>query len=581
FPLHLSTKISPIATKTALPIAAKPRLSPSAVQFALDPLGGVSTSSTKPTQTSWPNGCAVTAKAHGYAAATATASPAKIPPSATGRRLKGKARKLAKAAASNAPQTTTKTLGASAGTASNGAKTTYLVQMKESLDTVLVLLSVSYGVSNYNARHYILLQNGERETKEQALTGGPDRHSFFVEVLEKVRHHLKPHLEAIPLNDKKATKVDSKPEGLANNVFGALEVYHTSTEFRNAPDAAVPAPSSGAKYVAEQGDTAMDIIFAFIALPDDYNRLRIEIKSLWADCASGRLDLVAVSFATNIAFEIARDMEEEVEPLFSKLGGGDFIAKQYFSSLCRALSITTEAKKHPRDPYNLDAYDLGDSRMMNTLTWLFWLVRREAGCLFTDESAKMDMAAMLELMPDVSFLVSKLGGASVVGEITRGMAYLMDDPTKAVPVWLAWACQIYLDNLQSLGDGCDRGFQELQQETLKIKHAMLDVPASSKERSQVLSAASRWDDDPIWTARKMMADLGLFPNAIAPPFKFLRRNPMYCGLLIHHMRATLHSCGGPYAATPGALLGVTQLYHALRQEKLLADNLAWNDLETL
>ncbi|KAM0258485.1 hypothetical protein ACHAQJ_003824 [Trichoderma viride] len=121
----------------------------------------------------------------------------------------------------------------------------------------------------------------------------------------------------------------------------------------------------------------------------------------------------------------------------------------------------------------------------------------------------------------------------------------------------------------------------MQQECLKIKHSMLNVPASSKERSRVLSAASRWDKDPIWTARKMMADLGLFPNEISPPFKFLRRNPLHCGLLIHNMRANLHSSGGPYAATPGALLGVTQLYHALRQEKLLGDNVVWEDLETL
>jgi hypothetical protein len=47
------------------------------------------------------------------------------------------------------------------------------------------------------------------------------------------------------------------------------------------------------------------------------------------------------------------------------------------------------------------------------------------------------------------------------------------------------------------------------------------------------------------------------------------------------MRSNLHSSGGPYAATPRALLRVTQLYHALRQEKLLAEDLEWEDLETL
>lgn len=56
---------------------------------------------------------------------------------------------------------------------------------------------------------------------------------------------------------------------------------------------------------------------------------------------------------------------------------------------------------------------------------------------------------------------------------------------------------------------------------------------------------------------------------------------MYCGLLIQNMRATLHDAGLPYATTPGALVGVVQLYHALRQEGLLADDCVWEDLQTL
>lgn len=102
----------------------------------------------------------------------------------------------------------------------------------------------------------------------------------------------------------------------------------------------------------------------------------------------------------------------------------------------------------------------------------------------------------------------------------------MADPKKKVPLWLAWATQTYLDILQSLG----------QQQCLNIKHIMLGVPVSSKERPQVLSAAGRWDKEPIWTARKLMVNmvnLGLFPNEIAPPFKLLHHNPIYYGLFIY------------------------------------------------
>ncbi|KAK4076576.1 uncharacterized protein Triagg1_4179 [Trichoderma aggressivum f. europaeum] len=436
--------------------------------------------------------------------------------------------------------------------------------------------------------------------KVNSLSEG--RHSFFVEVLEKVRHILGPTIETIQSDSEETTKADIKPDGLAKNIFSVLEVYHTSTEFQNAPDA-VPTPATEVKYVAEQEDTFMDVIFAFTALLDDYHRLRIEIKSLWADYVSGSLDLAAVSVATNVAFEMARNMEEEIDSLLSKEGGGGLVANRYFAALCTAFGIEMNAKKQPKDPYNLDAYDLADMCLMNSLTLLvsylqstdpseMYLQSYNGSFGWYDETVgdsaqtrrqkwNQDMTAMLEFMPDVSFLASKLDRTTVVDEITRGMAYLANNTTQDPPFWLAWATQIYVDILQFLGPDCDCGYREMQQESLNIKHSMLDIAASSKERSKVLHAACMWDNDPIWMSRKLMSDLGLFPNAIAPPFKFLRRNPLYCGLLIHNMRSNLHSAGGPFAATPGALLGVTQLYHALRQEKLLAEDLEWEDLETL
>ncbi|KAK4063542.1 hypothetical protein Trihar35433_8250 [Trichoderma harzianum] len=547
---------------------------------------------------------AVTAKTNGYEVAATT-------PTGTGGRLKGKARKLAKAGAAKASQTAT--VGVSSGSPGNGTaapKSTHLIKIKdfEALATFVSKVNDLKIPKDFvfALDRVIVARKGfaDRLTssglKVNSLSEG--RHSFFVEVLEKVRHILKPLIGTTKSDSEETTKADIKPDGVAKNIFSVLEVYHTSTEFQNAPDV-VPAPATEVKYVAEQEDTFMDVIFAFTALLDDYHRLRAEIKSLWTDYVSGNLDLAAVSVATNVAFEMARNMEEEIESLLGKEGGGSLVANRYFAALCTAFGIEMNAKKQPRDPYNLDAYDLADMCMMNSLTLLasylqstgrseMHLQSYNGSFGWYDETVgdsaqtrrqkwKQDMTAMLEFMPDVSFLASKIDCSTIVDEITRGMAYLANNRTKDPPFWLAWATQIYLDILQFLGQDCDRGYREMQQECLNIKHSLLDIDASSKERSKVLHAACIWDDDPMWMARKLMLDLGLFPNEIAPPFKCLRRNPIYCGLLIHNMRSNLHSSGTQFAATPGALLGVTQLYHALRQEKMLAEDLEWEDLETL
>ncbi|PTB61709.1 hypothetical protein BBK36DRAFT_1173236 [Trichoderma citrinoviride] len=263
--------------------------------------------------------------------------------------------------------------------------------------------------------------------------------------------------------------------------------------------------------------------------------------------------LAAGSVATNMAFKLARSIEKELD-LLLKMGGGALVANRYFVALCAAFGIPKERKQQPGDPYNLDAYDLADACMMNSLTILAsylsfgWYDEKMGGSSQTNRQKwKPDMSAILEVMPDVSFPATKTGRASVMDEIICEMSFLIIRRTKDVPYWLAWTLQIYLDILQSLGGECDRGYREMQQDI--------------------------WDEDPTWVARKVMVNQAMWPNRTAPPFKSLRRNPIHCGLLLHNMHCSLHLSGRPYAAMPKALVGATQLYHALRQEKVLADGL--------
>ncbi|KAH0525701.1 hypothetical protein TsFJ059_009123 [Trichoderma semiorbis] len=405
---------------------------------------------------------AVTAKTNGYEVAATNSI-------ATGGRLKGKARKLAKAGAAKSSQTAT--AGVSSGSPGNGTaapKFTHLIKIKdfEALATFVSKVNDLKIPKDFvfALDRVIVARKGfaDRLTSSglevNSLSEG--RHSFFVEVLEKVRHILKPLIGTTKPDSEETTRADIKPDGVAKNIFSVLEVYHTSTEFQNAPDV-VPAPATEVKYVAEQEDTFVDVIFAFTALLDDYHRLRTEIKSLWTDYVSGNLDLAAVSVATNVAFEMARNMEEEIESLLGKEGGGSFVANRYFAALCTVFGIEMNAKKQPRDPYNLDAYDLADMCMMNSLTLLASYVQStgrsemhlqsyNGSFGWYDETVgdsaqtrrqkwKQDMTAMLEFMPDVSFLASKIDCSTIVDEITRGMAYLANDRTKDPPFWLAWA----------------------------------------------------------------------------------------------------------------------------------------------
>lgn len=542
---------------------------------------------------------AVTAIEHGYRSANSLSA---SNPAVKGGRLKGKARKQAKATVSG------HTAAATTPDAASG--TTHIVKTSDFEPMAVYIAGCSdIVIPRYFAKALSRSISVRKNFAERLGSNGVNisaesekSHSYFIEVLEKVRHALQALLAAVPINSTGiAPAVASKTsEGLFKNLFSTLEVYQTSTEFENAPDVAPPPSITRRKYIAEHGYSAIDLIFVVTALLDDYAQLRAEIRKLWIDQAAGRLDLAAASVATNASFELARSMEDDVEPLLRDVGGTHAFIDTFFRSLCGALGVDPLAKKEPRDPYNLEAYDVADTCFINTLTLLssFTAATDPDAAFLQDYNGKFgwydealdrstqtnrqkwkqDMTAVLELMPDLSFMVYQLDRLSVVDELTRGLAYMMDDPHRPTPLWLAFAVQVYLDILQAFGQTCD-GLGAMQSESRRIKQSMLDVPTSS--RSEVLRAAGLWDDDPLWAARKLAVEAEMLPSVRSPPFQFLRRNPMYCGLLVQNMRATVQNAGMPYAATPGALVGVVQLYHALRHEELLAKDCVWDDLLTL
>jgi hypothetical protein len=428
-----------------------------------------------------------------------------------------------------------------------------------------------------------------------------DRHSFFVGVLEKVRNYLKPLMSAGFNAGKSSKAAAKKPEDPLKNMFDVLEVYTPSEPFLNAPDVAIPKSTTEVKYISEQEDTWDYTVFALVSLLNDYDKLNKEIKSLWIRYSTDTLDIAAVSVATNTAFELARSMEDEIKSLLDKHGGAASLATSYFFELCTASGINAEVKELPGDPYNMEAYGLAKHCLANGIALLSSYATSNSGDIIVnnyngkfgwyDEALgasgetnrakwNQDSRAFFEIIPDLHFLSSNMGRGAIEDELIRGIAALLKGPKGDTPLWLAFAIQIYLDILQFLGANCTRGFSQMQQESANIKKAMLDVPTSSPERDAVLNVATKWDKDPIWMCRQQMILLDMMPGRNPPAFKFLRRSPIHCGLLIHNMRAKFHISGVRYAAPSGGLMCTTLLYHALRHEKLLPLQAVWEDLET-
>jgi hypothetical protein len=392
------------------------------------------------------------------------------------------------------------------------------------------------------------------------------------------------------------------------NLYSVLEVYEPSESFLNSPDVVVPrAPA--VEYVVEDEKSPEEAVFALIALLSDYERLGHEVSSLWAAYQAKELDLAAVSVATNAAFELARVMEDDIKPIIENNlilpGNPDYLVfhDAHFHVVCESYEIDFKKKQQPSDQYNYEAYSIAKFYLINTLLVLNGYRKDHSAddimnnqlplIIWYDEALgqsgkdnrekfHQDFTALLELLPDLQFLASALGKQLVEDEMIRGMDDMMKAENRGCPLWFAWAAQNYVNILQSLGKDCDKGYREMQNESLRIKKAMLNVPDGNPQRQEVLCAASMWDRDLIWRFRHHLISEGILPPLLREyeEFRFLRRHPMYCGLLINYMRTIFHDQGVIYLTEPRAVTRTTQLYQAIRQENLLRPGLAWKDLET-
>ncbi|KAF5612061.1 uncharacterized protein FSUBG_1793 [Fusarium subglutinans] len=426
-------------------------------------------------------------------------------------------------------------------------------------------------------------------------------HSHFVEVLEKVRGYLKPIMEAGLFKPEDLDKkTDVKANHPAKGMFDVLNVYTPSEEFLNAPDITpTPAAELETQYTVEEEVTWEDAFFAFATLLRDYDYLSQEIHSLWEKWASGELDLAAVALATNTAFEFAHSMELDIKKWIDKFGGTTIFAHQCFEAACEGMGIDKK-RISPGAMCNLEAYDVAKILNLNTMGVFNSYVKHSRDAIMPSyngafgfynerlgsegrnntERWNQDKTALFEIFPHMHFLTTPPGQGDVEDELIRGMGAALKTKSESNRFWISWALQMYLDIIQRLGPYVGRGFEQFKQESLKIQNALVNLPQTA-ERKQVLQVATRWNHDPIFEMRQANMEYGMLAHDSEGPseFHFLHRNPIHCGLLIHHMRSMLHVNGVKTVAPSGGLMTTTQLYQALRQEGRIPKGKVWEDLE--
>ncbi|KAF2179826.1 hypothetical protein K469DRAFT_693714 [Zopfia rhizophila CBS 207.26] len=434
-----------------------------------------------------------------------------------------------------------------------------------------------------------------------------DRHAFFLGVLKQVRDILKPRMP------KGYTPKTKQPKSMKDmlNMFENLDLEETSEAFENAPDV-VTAPldtvPAEANYKAEQLQGIEEDFLAFQLLLADLVKLRSEINRTWHGYKQGLFELVPTSIMTNTAIDLARAMEEDLKEVFSKHGGTEDMLPMFYAGQCIQAGTRESYRERPGDEINYKMYDVAES--------IFWvpylflasfcdviepnhLPEYKTGYFGTydpksDRSRKTkrekvqeDKVLLLSILPEFYLLCIAADQAPAEDELTRGLRIMFK--TKKVPLWLAFATQIFLDIHHILRYQVDYCFKKLADtsdlvlNSIKANfefHKDLRIdnwPNSNDEAVQAFVADIKtWvQDDPH---RK--AAIALKRKFPPQPFWLFRHHPWYCGLWKYYIQIQYQEIGITFVGAWGSVMYCGHLYNAVRfGEKMLRGN--WKDMDLM
>jgi hypothetical protein len=456
-------------------------------------------------------------------------------------------------------------------------------------------------------------QAGHQATKNQT-------HSHFVTVLEKILGLIQPtdpdqeHSVATSFNLVTDPQIDT-----LNNIFDVLnieesEMAEIESTSANRDITGTVAASPRRRYDVESDDE--EVYFALYCFFDDLNRLREYLQILWGDYRNGEEDLVSASVTTNMAFQLVKQAEEELISTLPKLKSYTEISGVFYFLMCHLRGQDPE--------YRQEHDDVVNPAMLDVAEWLYMPVASAIGSFCnviqnnhvpvlkpghfgiydpTTDRTKLsprqrireDRIVLLESFPEF-FVAGKLRSHQklpVPDELTNGLVSTFS--TKEAPLWVIYACQVFLDIHHTLRADVSRALSDLRgtgvRASISLKQyfsssglrLFTNWPSSNEKGVENLSKfIKQWAvDDAFEFVKSEMLGGGL-PKRMRPePFALLSRHPVLCGLLQFKVYTEMKYFGIVLAGAWGSILYVAHMYNACRQAGYLKEWEVWPDMELI
>lgn len=563
---------------------------------------------------------ATTAHSYGYPKDLLNEDPK---PVSTTSKLKGRERKLARDKAKKAA-----TEGASATSQTSTKQKRYRISTADFIaladwisgkePRVKVPSKLAFALNRAikaRKRHNDFYNRQEQARSEaDSLRSSNARHGHFIGVLEKVRDLLRPCMTP---RDAEATAQATTPSTTSViSLFESLKVEEPSVpaEFGSSHNETDTPAEDEVNVVFEvQLDKEAEleeVYFAVHCLFNDFHNLRQFLKAVWDGYKQGAFDLIAASIATDTAFDFARGYVEEFVTFYPQHIDFEKHINLLYVQICMGAGYGFGEKERVDDEMNFGVYDEAEKvffpaymllssfcdivennplPVLRTGIFGFYEPLSDRNTMTAREKFGEDKVVLLEALPEFCVLARAADNIVAEDQLTIGIRDMIK--TKTVPIWLAFAAQVFLDIHHIFRQEVKKGFEDLNKSAKYIEssinrvmefHKDLRIPNWPRRNDEgllrILRTITEWTKvDTISLLRKKMVAKGQPEPPTAGSFFLLKQHLLLCGLLSYSFKTQAHQAGVIFSNAWGSIVYGAQLYNALKQEKMISSS--WKDMD--
>jgi hypothetical protein len=420
-------------------------------------------------------------------------------------------------------------------------------------------------------------------------------HRYFVSVLEQVLKILAP--SPVPGNDEGQAVSGAD----VSNMFAALTVEEPTLNMDATGSTASKKKTKkqpSQEYEIEDS-SADDFMLAVLGFLEDYAKVERFVMEAWMHYRDGRLNLMAASVVTDTAYGMIKRSSEDLlssAPGKKKMTYWDIVTMFSDDEVMvegeMTGSLSDEIAQYVALPVETLLSDFASILKPNVAP----IYNGQYGYYQPDATLKkksgqqqhlQDKQLLFGYLPEIAKMTKMNLHLPAEDELITGLRPMMEkNDIMACPMYAIFATKLFLSVHHVLRVNAVQPFEELQA-TAKRCIATIDSWFEFADHKQFANWPAQ-NDQWLRQIQALAQECALedligkskvrVPEQFQPePFLFMKRNPIYCGLLTLRLNLLLQEGGQTLVGGWGSAIYPIHLYNACRQSGGL--DIEWQDAE--